>query len=87
MAADDNGVRTSAWLGPKGTVSPLHYDPYHNLLTQVLGYKYLRIFSPQQSKCLYPRSVRASAMCFANFSPTKNYVRARVCVLHARVFG
>lgn len=25
----------SVWLGPKGTQTPLHCDPYHNLLCQV----------------------------------------------------
>ena len=25
----------SIWLGPKGTQTPLHCDPYHNLLCQV----------------------------------------------------
>ena len=49
---DDGGaesVATNAWFGPGGTVSPLHNDPFHNLLAQVVGSKrvsgdLLRIF-------------------------------------------
>jgi hypothetical protein len=47
-------VITQAWFGPIGTISPLHYDGYHNLLLQCAGYKYIRIYSSTQSDYLYP---------------------------------
>ena len=37
----------SAWFGPAGTVSPLHNDPYHNVLVQVIS-----TFEPPKSGAL-----------------------------------
>lgn len=33
----DSEVLTQLWFGPIGTHSPLHHDPFHNLLVQVVG--------------------------------------------------
>jgi lysine-specific demethylase 8 len=43
----------NAWFGPAGTVSPLHFDRYHNLLCQVVGRKRVLMFAPSDSHRLY----------------------------------
>lgn len=47
-----------AWLGPKGTVSPMHHDPKHNLLCQLFGHKQVILAAPDESANLYPHDDR-----------------------------
>lgn len=45
----------SLWVGPHGTLSPLHRDPYHGLLAQLAGAKYARLYPADTPRdALYP---------------------------------
>ena len=35
-------------------MTPLHHDPHYNLLAQVVGCKYVRLYHPRDSSSLYP---------------------------------
>lgn len=45
------------WMGPGGTVTPLHYDLGNNFLIQVYGRKRLVLFEPDQTPVLYAHKV------------------------------
>ena len=51
---NDDDVEINAWFGPEGTISNLHHDPKHNLLAQVVGQKYIRLYEQKYTSRLYP---------------------------------
>jgi len=48
--------RASVWVLPDGYVSELHFDLPHNLNTVLRGEKDFILFSPEETKNLYPHS-------------------------------
>jgi hypothetical protein len=58
----------NVWLGPKGTRTPLHTDPYHNIFCQVVGYKYVRLYPSEATESVYPRGIDENGINESNTS-------------------
>ncbi|KAI0654792.1 Clavaminate synthase-like protein [Cubamyces menziesii] len=44
----------NAWLGPGGTISPPHTDPFYNFYAQIVGRKTIWLAPPEASSYMYP---------------------------------
>ncbi|KAG7452789.1 Clavaminate synthase-like protein [Guyanagaster necrorhizus] len=51
---NDEQLVLNTWLGPGGTVSPAHTDPYFNFYVQIVGSKTVWLASPECSGHMYP---------------------------------
>lgn len=61
-------ITRNIWLGPSNTVSPLHHDSRNNILVQVFGYKYIRLYSCSESPLIYPLSTDVNGVNMSNTS-------------------
>ncbi|KAJ6547023.1 hypothetical protein B0H19DRAFT_840806, partial [Mycena capillaripes] len=62
---NDEQLVINAWLGPKGTISPAHTDPYFNAYIQVAGCKTVWMAPPQCGAGMYAKGNTASVDVFA----------------------
>lgn len=55
--SSDAKVDSYIWVGPANTVSPLHHDgDRSNLLCQLIGYKYVKLYPADQTEAIYPHT-------------------------------
>lgn len=62
-------VVKSAWVGPAGTVSPAHTDPYYNCYVQVVGSKVVWIAPPSVTTCTATGAPINAMYCFGQPDP------------------
>jgi hypothetical protein len=59
------------WIGTRGTVTSLHSDPSDNLLCQVAGFKYFRLYALDQTPLLHATTLRAKNTNSFGTSPVR----------------
>ena len=60
---NDHGPATmKLWVGPKGTLTPLHHDLHSILFAQVFGKKHVKLVPPFDTPFVYPQKTFYSAV-------------------------
>lgn len=62
---------TNVWIGTRGTVTSLHSDPSDNLLCQVAGFKYFRLYDLEQTGLIHATTLRAQNTNSFGTSPVR----------------
>ena len=50
--------RVNAWIGTSGTVTPCHFDSYDNVLGQVCGFKFVRLYHEKDAPFMYRHTAK-----------------------------
>lgn len=80
-----NSVITHMWFGDMGTFTPLHYDKYNNILTQIVGRKYILLVDPKFSDFFSSDNDNTSKIVDENISDQlkKHNIPFKEVILHA----
>ncbi len=63
-------VVSNLWMGTAGTVTHCHFDSYENVLGQVAGYKFVRLFPPSAAARLQGGGAAAAAAAASGAAAT-----------------
>jgi|GEM_PF-5253347 len=63
LPRDPGPPSPSAWIGPRGTMAQLHWDPEHNLYVQIRGRKRFLLISPDDADATYPNLYSVESLC------------------------
>ncbi|KAG1849123.1 hypothetical protein DFJ58DRAFT_795255 [Suillus subalutaceus] len=74
-----DGLIINAWLGPRGTISPAHTDPFFNCYAQVVGRKTVWLAPPDVSDLMYPFDTSTSDTADKSRNPAVNVTEPSMC--------
>ncbi|KAG2048776.1 Clavaminate synthase-like protein [Suillus hirtellus] len=74
-----DGLIINAWLGPRGTISPAHTDPFFNCYVQVVGRKTVWLAPPDVSNLMYPFDTSTSDTADKSRNPAANVTEPSMC--------
>ncbi len=83
--ADRRPGATKLWIGPAGTVTPLHYDEHSILFTQVRGRKRFRLVPSFDRDYVYPRDKYYSDVDPEQVDPARHPLFAHASVMEVEV--
>ncbi|KAG8874728.1 hypothetical protein FRB97_005686 [Tulasnella sp. 331] len=73
---NDEQLVMNAWIGPRGTISPAHTDPYYNCYVQVVGRKTVWLAPPYVTPWMYPHDLSLSNTSRVDVFSTSNLPRS-----------
>ncbi|KAG1748926.1 Clavaminate synthase-like protein [Suillus paluster] len=74
-----DGLVINVWLGPRGTISPAHTDPFFNCYAQAVGRKTVWLAPPEVSNMMYPFDESTSDTANKSHNPAANTTEPSMC--------